>query len=181
MSGNVCINCGAAISFEQAGGELVERLVCPFCGAANLRAQAERLARLELERAAQRETAGRRRFFAFVGGGVAALLVLIGVIQLQRASASLDVRYADLERARAQVANVKERQASVVALQKDAPPSTERDAELAGAENRVRIERGRYDVVAAAYNAELGGVFATLAARLKGLPPEAVLSNEVRW
>ena len=61
------------------------------------------------------------------------------------------------------------------------PPGPDRDAELSGAENRVRIERARYDETAAAYNAKVGATWASLVARIFGLPPRARLSDDPHW
>lgn len=176
-----CINCGAAITFEQEGGQLLERLVCPYCGAANLRAQAERLERQEVERAHVRESSSRLRYVLAFGGGFVALVALALGVQLQRTGTSLSARWADVERARAQVQNVKEKQQEVLTRLKDTAPSDARDAEVAGADNRVRIERKRYDEAASAYNAGVDGVLARWAAKASGLPEEAALSSEVRW
>lgn len=176
-----CINCGAAITFEQEDGVLLERLVCPYCGAANLRAQAERLKRHEKARAEQFENAGRRRFFVIVAASVLLLLVLGISVKLRVDGERLTTRYAAVEKSRAQVKNVKERQLEVTAHQQYAEPSETRDAEIAGAENRVRVERKRYDEAATAYNAELDGFFVKWAAKTRGLPPSVELSTEVRW
>ena len=54
------------------------------------------------------------------------------------------------------------------------------DAELLGAENRVRVEQKRYDEAAAKYNAEARGVGAGLARTFVGLPAEVPMSNEAR-
>ncbi|MGV3622787.1 MAG: LemA family protein [Archangium sp.] len=176
-----CINCGAAITFEQAGGELLERLVCPYCGAANLRAQAERLKRQERERASAHRARELRRFITIVVGASLLLLGIGVAVKLRSDGERLANRYAVVEKTRAQVKNVKERQLETIAHQQYAEPSEAREAELAGAENRVRIERKRYDEAASAYNVELRSFFSKWAAKVRGLPPAVELSNEVRW
>jgi hypothetical protein len=93
----------------------------------------------------------------------------------------LRAQLADVEAKRSQVVNVLERQAATERQWRDAPATPGRDAELSGAENRVRIERKRYDEAAARYNGASGGSFASSWARRAGLPPRVPMSSEVRW
>ena len=56
----------------------------------------------------------------------------------------------------------------------------ERDAELAGATNRVAIERRRYDKVATEYNDAAGSLTGSLGAMFFGLPDRVPLSTELQ-
>ncbi|TNF32529.1 MAG: hypothetical protein EP329_10000 [Deltaproteobacteria bacterium] len=60
----------------------------------------------------------------------------------------------------------------------DAAAGEQAAAELAGAENRVRIARRDYDAAATAYNQRVDGFPGALWATLRGLPPQVPLSNE---
>lgn len=127
--------------------------------------------------------AARRRKRALVAAGVAGVFALVFGAMVTVAQGDVVARYVSVEWKRAQVRNVMDRQAHVEArLRADgaaADPSL-RQAELEGAENRVAVERRRYDEAAAAYNAETRGLAAGVAARLHGLPRRVPLSNEVR-
>ena len=65
--------------------------------------------------------------------------------------------HAEVSKARAQLVNVIERQHSVQNRLASAPFSEGKDAELAGAENRMRIQRKRYDEHATRYNRSANG------------------------
>lgn len=137
-------------------------------------------AALQAARAAR--GAARRRRLGLVALGVLGALAVVGVGLgglLWSRHGDLVPLDAEVRRARAQWRNVVERQAAVEERLRDVPPGRERQAELAGAENRVRIERRRYDETAAAYNAEAGSVLGAWAASLGGLPTEAPLSDAV--
>jgi len=114
-------------------------------------------------------------------GAIAALVLASLVIWLGARSRASDLRALDAEvgRARAQLVSVSERQAKVETEYRPRGPGLDRDAELMGAENRVRVERMRYDEAAAAYNAARGGSFGGWASRLYGVPAHAPQSNEV--
>lgn len=106
-------------------------------------------------------------------GLVAVLLGLFAVARsgLVRADAAVQAE-------RAQLASVVERQAAVRAMFESRAPDPERDAELAGAENRVRIQRKRYDEAATSYNVTAQGLLVSLVRPLVGAPARAPLSNE---
>lgn len=97
--------------------------------------------------------AARRRRYAFIGAGALGGLVLLAALVGQRSLAS---GHAEVARARAQLVNVQERQADTRELWESSSNARERMAELSGADNRVRVERQRYDEAAAAYNASAG-------------------------
>ena len=125
--------------------------------------------------------ARRRKLLAWVGGALLALVLLVSVVTLA-ARSTLTGSLAAVEQKRAQVHSVVERQARVKALYAGRAATSESDAELLGAENRVRIEQRRYDEAAARYNADAKGLGAGLARALFGLPEAVPMSNEVaQW
>lgn len=67
------------------------------------------------------------------------------------------------------------------ALEAAVTAGNDANAELAGAESRVGIEKRRYDEAATAYNQNAGGWLGPLARRVNGLPPSVPLSSEVAW
>ena len=95
--------------------------------------------------------------------------------------ASLNGRLAAVERQRSQVANVIERQAAVERTYRARAPTAAGDAELSGAENRVRIERRNYDEAVTAYNTAVQGFPAVIFRPLIGFPGPQPLSAEVDW
>ena len=153
MSAYVCINCGAALTFE---AETAQTAACAFCNAINERAQLE----LQKERFEKRRielaAAARRRFALQLAGLISVCALVIGGIAFTQTSGELSKAWAEVERARAQVRNVQARQQEVKARLATAEPGINRDSELEGAENRVRVERGHYDQAAAAYNSTTG-------------------------
>ncbi len=135
---------------------------------------------------AQQELEQRTRLLARVKVGAAAVLAvalisgLVAWIGASSKSSSLRALSADADRARAQLVNVSERQQRIEAEFRPRPPSPDRDAELLGAENRVRVERKRYDDAAAKYNSAVTGAFGGLAVTWYGLPARVPLSDELR-
>lgn len=178
---SICINCGAAVTFNEENGELVPSVRCAFCGAVNQRAQAEARERRAEERKLELEGASRRRFTLFVSGGVALMIALGATAALQREGRGVTAAWAEVERTRAQVVNVRQRQAEVLARLGAPPFSVEQEAEVSGSANRVRVEQRRYDEAAAAYNAVTGSTLARLAARLQGRPATVPTSDAVTW
>jgi len=79
----------------------------------------------------------------------------------------------------AQVRTVTVRRAATQAQWATQPVSPERNAEIAGATNRVAIELRRYDVVVRSYNKLSGSWRGALARRIEGLPGRMPYSNEV--
>lgn len=126
----------------------------------------------ECERAVRYRRARR----AVIGAGALALALGLGLAWTRSALAPA---WAEVERARAQVETVRERRERVEAIWRDRSPSIDRDAELAGAENRVGIERRRYDEAAAAYNARASGLPHALLCAASGVPCRAELSSEI--
>ena len=180
-----CVNCGAQVTFgavDETGEETeLEQATCAYCDVVNDRALAELRRRNAHERHSQRlKDARRKAMQVFVLAAVAAVLLLT-VIAATNTRAALSATHSVVESSRAQVTNVRERQAAVVKRYAHAPAGREHDAELSGAENRVRIERARYDKAAAAYNAQVGSPWAGLCARAFGLPAHVPPSNKVQW
>lgn len=134
------------------------------------REQHARLARL---------TAQRRKLLRYVGIAFAVLFVLLASITVS-ARSTLNDGLAEVRAKRAQLDSVLERQARVKALYVGRAATLDSDAELLGAENRVRVEQKRYDEAAARYNAEARGFGAGLATSLFGLPESVPLSNAGR-
>jgi LemA protein len=158
----------------EVGGELgipaaaVERAVTEL--------EARRRAETEAKEAARAKAQKRTRATLLGGGAALALVTLLGLVGQH----SLRTDLAEVEQKRAQVRNVLDRQAHVEErLRTSAAPTSEQEAERAGAENRVAIERRRYDEAAAAYNASAAGLPGSLWASLFGLPKRAPLSNEL--
>lgn len=183
MSGAfVCINCGAALSFDvEGGGTSLEKAACRYCGVVNDRAQAL----LHQERAEDRrfEVAEqtRKRFMLQLGGALLGAGLLLGGIAAQQTGSRLSGLHAAVAQAKSQLISVRERRAQVVARFEQAPESEGRDAELSGAENRVRVEMKHYDDAAAEYNAAVENAWSRFCAKLAKLPDHAELSNGATW
>jgi hypothetical protein len=141
------------------------------------------IANLERRRAEATEAEGRarakRRRLALRGMSAMAAVGVVLALGAEFTRASLGAAWAEVERARAQVETVRARRTSVEARFRDRPTSRERDAERSGAENRVGIERRRYDAAAAAYNASASGVACALFCGFTRLPDRAPLSSEI--
>ncbi len=121
--------------------------------------------------------AARRRRYLLIGAGAVGGLALLAALFGQRGLASA---HADVARARAQLVNVQERQVGTRALWEASSNARERLAELSGADNRVRVERQRYDEAAAAYNASAGAFPNRLWAALFGYPTRVPPSDALR-
>jgi hypothetical protein len=180
-----CVNCGAAVTFRDTATEgdapELERATCAYCNVINDRA----LAMLRKQRARERHVelvAEKRQASVLLLIGTT-LAVVVGLMAIAAFSTreELATAQASVERQRAQVRNVVERREAVVKRFAHASPGPDRDAELSGAENRVRIERARYDEAAATYNAAASSPWARACARLFDLPERLPLSNEAQW
>lgn len=119
----------------------------------------------------------RRRRFLHVGVAVAGVLLLYAGYTGWRMADRMNM----VEQQRSQVVNVVERQRAVEGRLEGRPADRNADAERAGSENRVRIERKRYDEVAAAYNRVAGGLMGRLVGAVTGQPARVPLSSEVQW
>ena len=135
--------------------------------------------RRELELARERADAAaamRRRKIALYGGAaLAVVLVVWGLV----ARASVRDAMLDAEKQRSQVVNVMDRQVATRAQWADAPDSPDKRAELSGAENRVRVERQRYDEIATEYRRRASSLGGRVVVWLGGYPPELPLSSGI--
>jgi hypothetical protein len=133
-------------------------------------------ARTELRQRRERETEARQVALATrqrrvkVGAISAAVVLVVSLLWGSSAVSTLREHHADVEAARAQVDNVRARKEAVVQQLAGRPESADKDAELIGAENRIRVETKRYADAAARYNAARGGFPASWLAPMVGLP-----------
>lgn len=117
---------------------------------------AEAKRRLADERAREEKQAEEMRMrlkgFA-VFGAVLLVAVLSGFLIWSFLSVTkLRGLYTDVEAHAAEVENIQERKAEVERTLEDRPESLEKDAELIGSENRLRVAVSRYNAAAAKYN-----------------------------
>lgn len=123
----------------------------------------------------QRSARMARRKWGRVTAIVAGCLLGLALL----AYSLLSSRLSAVEGARSQVKNVVERQLATESTYRERPPSPERDAELDGAANRVRVERRAYDLAARRYNDSASSVLSMPFRGLLGFPKKAPLSSEV--
>lgn len=138
--------------------------------------------RRELALAAERLAAARARVrtraLQIAVGLAAVVLVVSGT------SSHVALRDASLaaQRQRSQVVNVLERHLATQSQWEGAADSTDKHAELSGAENRVRVERARYDELVTEYRQEAGSLVGRMVVALMGHPETLPLSSELqRW
>ncbi|MGE6758180.1 LemA family protein [Corallococcus interemptor] len=140
----------------------------------------EALARRREDEARARERRSLLRRARLRQGALAGV-VLVGVLAVPGLIVrnGLTTQLAEVARKRAQVRNVVERREALHARLDQLTPGLNRDAEVAGADNRVAVERRRYDERAAEYNASAASFPTSWVVRLSGLPPVLPLSPEV--
>ena len=132
---------------------------------------------LELERErARAEAVARRNRIALVA---AASLTVVLLAWGLWARASVRDAMLEAERQRSQVVNVMDRQVVTRAQWVDAPDSAQKSAELSGAENRVRVERQRYDDLATEYRRRTSSLGGRVVVWLGGYPEQLPLSSEI--
>ncbi len=173
-----CVHCGAPLNFDL---EHDSDPTCDYCGVINGRAQALLRKRRAQGRRQQRQRAALTRRIIIAASAVlfaVLVLVLLGTLHTQ---SELQELHSEAERAKSQVTNVVERQKAVRERYQGRADSPGKDAELNGAENRVRIERARYDQAAQRYNAEVGTGWGAFSAKLWGLPARVSLSDDAKW
>lgn len=123
--------------------------------------------RLLEERQALEKAAAQKKMMLFGAMGAAVLVAVVGIVSL--GASSKVGRLAEVaDSAIAQVESVRERQVSVKALLADRPDSPDKDAELIGAENRLRVELKRCNEAVVRYNQSASSFPASLWA--KSLP-----------
>lgn len=128
---------------------------------------AKRRALAKLDRETSTEL--RKKVALALAVGFVILLACTGLAYTSTAG-TLRERYAEVSVLEAQVQNVRARQEAVVERLGDRAPTPDVDAELIGAENRVRVETQRYADGAARYNEAVGGSWAAWVANFAGLP-----------
>lgn len=129
---------------------------------------------LEEQRERQQREAKRasklRRKLAI--GAAVALFVLATIFGLWSNSAvsSVSNLHAQVQSQRAQVENVRARQRAIEERLADRPDSPDKDAELVGAQNRIRVETRRLNDLIAEYNQEASAFPASLWTGSEQLP-----------
>ncbi len=125
--------------------------------------------RAEEERA-EKAARARRNLVMMVGGGGFLLTALVFGLWSMVAVSSLQGVYAQVEAQAAEVQNVEDRREAILELYADRPDSVERDAEIVGSENRIRVARQRYNEAVAVYNQRAARFPASLWTGAAGLP-----------
>lgn len=120
--------------------------------------------------------AAQRRSTVTIGAVGVSAIIFVVMFWTGMTASSLAKLHGAVVSSQAQIANVTERRAAVVELYKNRPDSPDKDAELVGAENRIRVETKRYAEAAAAYNAKASGFPGSLARAFKGLPAQVSTS-----
>ena len=166
----------AFLSVEELEGVAAEldipaRLVGPAIDEVRRR-RASELAR---EQAAD-ATATRRRRQALIAGGIA-LVVVAAWATIARAN--LRSALLDADRQRSQVVNVLDRQRATEAQWAESPDSADKQAELSGADNRVWVERKRYDDLVTEYQRHATGLWGSVWVRWAGYPETLPLSADI--
>ncbi|MBN1946455.1 MAG: hypothetical protein JW797_12320 [Bradymonadales bacterium] len=135
--------------------------------------------RRENEARARTLAVARRRKVRLAAVVVSIVLVFLLAILAFIGQANLRSSLAEVELKQAQVRSVMQRQLEVQARYQDLPATPDRDAELSGAQNRVYVERQRYDQAATSYNESAGGLLGGLWTTLFRLPDRVPLSGEI--
>lgn len=136
----------------------------------------ERLAeqRRDQERQAERDQQRRRRILLASAACTALIALIFGVWSFAAVS-KLAPLHADVEAHRAEVANMQERKVAIDEQFADRPDSLEKDAQLVGSQNRLRVATKRYNEAAAAYNRQASTFPASLWAPVVGFPSRVSL------
>jgi hypothetical protein len=164
------------LSVEELEGIAVELDIPPqLVAPAVQEVRRRRAARLAAERAQAERAARLRRVASLVAAAVVAVLLVVGLWTW----VGLRDAWLEAERQRSQVINVLERRAETRGQWADTADSPDKHAELSGAENRVRVERKRYDERVTEYHRQASGPLARVVAAIAGYPPELPLSSEV--
>ncbi len=120
---------------EQARAQLAEQ-----------REQQDKQKRIE-----QRQSRARRKVVLAAAAAVVVLVALVGLWSRGEAS-DLGELHAAIEAQQAQVDNVRARKKAVEKHYAGRPDSVDKDAEIVGAENRIRVETKRLDALVSRYN-----------------------------
>ncbi|MFP4596688.1 MAG: hypothetical protein ACLFVJ_00465 [Persicimonas sp.] len=142
---------------EQAKRDLAEQ-----------RAQEQRQAK-QAEREAARAAKTRRKLAI---GAAAAIALLGSILAIWSMSATSELRglHAEVESHRAEVDNVRARKVAIERQFADRPDSLEKDAQIVGSQNRLRVAIRRYNEAVARYNAEAQSFPNTLWTGSESLP-----------
>ena len=143
---------------------------------ANVQPAIVELRRRRQQELARTEATGKRRRMIL---WTAALLLSCAAVVVIIVGSQLNSLHNDVRGRRAQVDNVVERRAVTIAQWEGQPDSSDKNAELSGASNRVAVELRKYDKVAIAYNDQRAGLLGAVAGVLFGLPHQAPLSPEL--
>lgn len=155
-------------------GQYIDRAMVELARRRQEQEQARQAA--EAESKARRERLGRRlRLGAIVAASLAVVAGLGGLSVRNGLNGTLQ----EVARQRAQVRNVLERRVEVEKRAATATAGPERDAQLSGADNRVAVEKRRYDEAATRYNAEASAFPQSWVVGLTGLPSSMPLSTDV--
>ncbi len=137
--------------------------------------------KLQKDRADERAETVRKAALRRKLVGVAAAVVTAVLLALTALTgvghSGLNARYAEVEARQAQIVSVMERQERVEKRYEGLKLDKDREAEIIGADNRVRVERRRYDQAAAEYNRYSSGLSGRLARTVFGHPVRVELSN----
>jgi len=133
----------------------------------------------EHKRAAAEREARRKR--AILAGGAAAGLALVVTLAIALSGrSSLVAQRTEVDAKRAQVVSVIARRNDLLAKLEGAQlRSEERWAEVSGSENRIAVEKRRYDEAATEYNRRAATFSGSLGASLFGHPKHVELSSEI--
>jgi regulator of protease activity HflC (stomatin/prohibitin superfamily) len=117
----------------------------------------------------------RRHRWAVVAAG-ASVLVALTLVLLQ---SGLQSRLVEVDEARARVVQAVKHQRATRQVWEPRPDSRDRQAELDGAANRIRVEAGRYDEAVSRYNRASSAFPNGLARFFSTLPERRPFSSEI--
>ena len=137
----------------------------------------QRRDQLAADAAAAAAAATRLKIIGGVAAGLAAIVLVWGLA----ARSSVRTAWSRVEKHRAQVLNVRDRQRATAVQWDGVADSPRKSAELTGAENRVRVEQKNYDAAAVEYNDTASGLMARVVVAWGDYPESVPLSSEVKW
>jgi cell division protein FtsB len=131
--------------------------------------------RAKHERDAKRREKRRAKIALVAGAVILSAGAIFGLWSYSSLSGLRDA-YALVEQQRAQVDNVRDRKAAIERQFEGREPSLEKDAELIGAQNRLRVEIKRLNEAAAHYNRQARGFPASLWTGSEELPEQVEMA-----
>lgn len=141
--------------------------------------EALRQRRAQAQKQLQQQKQRRKAIMAAIIALVVAILGGLGVTAAV-GQGGLHQRANEVSQRRAQVVNVLERQQGVERRLKGQEMTPDREAEIIGAENRVRVEARRYDQAATEYNNYTRSLPGRVGAKVTDLPDKMPLSTEIQ-